>query len=104
MSIALGAQPASAKRAARRRSRMFKPASREGEARGAKPGILAAKKMKTSLERRFAMIHPRFAINKRKEVIRCLMVQQRGRFCSFGRSKHEPDRLRRKRFALPPKA
>jgi hypothetical protein len=37
---------------------------------------LIAKKIKTSLAQRFAMIHLPFRHNKRKEVIRCLMVQQ----------------------------
>jgi hypothetical protein len=37
---------------------------------------LIAKKIKTSLAPRFAMIHLPSRHNKRKEVIRCLMVQQ----------------------------
>ncbi|HYW14836.1 MAG TPA: hypothetical protein VE891_01600 [Allosphingosinicella sp.] len=47
---------------------------RRGTAREA--ARLKRKKIKTSLARRFAMIHPRGRHNKRKEVIRCLMVQQ----------------------------
>jgi hypothetical protein len=42
----------------------------------AKRKRLTAQKIKSSLAQRIEMIHPPLAINKRKEVIRCLMVQQ----------------------------
>ena len=47
--------------------------------------MLAPNNLNTRLVRLLGATHTWRIFNKRKEVIRCLMVQQEARFCSFGR-------------------